>query len=80
MKQKERVDMRVLTIHRNGLNMRPQPFECSITPRSEEIRKTIIREGEQGLADLEQYSGSSKYRLSTFYKRNDEAWRKYIKQ
>jgi hypothetical protein len=68
---------RLLTFPRNGLNMRPQPFECSITPRSEEIRKTIIREGEQALADLQQYAGESKYRMSTFYQKSDRAMKLY---
>jgi hypothetical protein len=53
---------------RNGLNMRPRPFEVRITPRSEAIRQTIVREGEQALADLAQYEGETKYRMSTFYK------------
>lgn len=57
----------------NGLNMRPRPFECDIVPRSEEISKTIQREGQQALQDLEQYRGESKYRMSTFYQRNDLA-------
>ncbi|BCS28751.1 cytochrome P450 [Aspergillus puulaauensis] len=51
----------------NGLNMRPNPFECSITPRSEEIRSTIEREGEQALQYLAKYDGESKYRMSTYY-------------
>lgn len=53
--------------------MRPRPFECSITPRSEEIRQTIEREGLQALADLEQYRGETEYRMSTFYKKNKKA-------
>ncbi|KAI0536666.1 cytochrome P450 98A3, partial [Xylaria digitata] len=57
----------------NGLNMRPQPFECSITPRSDEIRETIEREGREALGKLEQYRGETKYRMSTFYSRNDLA-------
>ncbi|KAL4937875.1 hypothetical protein BDV06DRAFT_232277 [Aspergillus oleicola] len=51
----------------NGLNMRPNPFECRITPRSEEIRKTIEREGLQALSDLAKYEGETKYRMSTYY-------------
>ncbi|KAL8380741.1 hypothetical protein RB595_005156 [Gaeumannomyces hyphopodioides] len=51
----------------NGLNMRPQPFECDITPRSEEIRATIEREGEEALMELSPLEGESKYRMSTFY-------------
>lgn len=57
--------------------MRPQPFECSITPRSEEIRQTIEHEGKQALEDLEQYRGETKYRMSTFYSRNDLAMNRY---
>jgi hypothetical protein len=53
--------------------MRPQPFECDITPRSEIIRETIESEGAQALQDLEQYRGETKYRFSTFYQRNDRA-------
>lgn len=67
-------------IHRNGLNMRPQPFECSITPRNEEIRQTIEREGKQALQELEQYRGETKYRMSTFYSRNDLAMDTYAKE
>ncbi|KAL3496323.1 cytochrome P450 [Aspergillus germanicus] len=51
----------------NGLNMRPNPFKCRITPRSDEIRATIEREGLQALQDLAQYEGETKYRMSTFY-------------
>ncbi|KAL3456641.1 cytochrome P450 [Aspergillus heterothallicus] len=51
----------------NGLNMRPNPFECRITPRSDAIRATIEREGLQALQDLSQYNGETKYRMSTFY-------------
>lgn len=57
--------------------MRPQPFECSFTPRSERIVATIEREGRQALEDLEQYRGETKYRMSTFYSRNDRAMDKY---
>jgi len=51
----------------NGLNMRPQPFLCDIVPRTEEIRGTIVREGEAALVDLSPLDGESKYRMSTFY-------------
>jgi cytochrome P450 len=51
----------------NGLNMRPQPFKCNIQPRSDEVRETIVREGEQALIDLKVLDGESKYRMSTFY-------------
>lgn len=57
--------------------MRPQPFECSITPRSEDIQQTIEHEGKQALEDLEQYRGETKYRMSTFYSRNDLAMNTY---
>lgn len=64
-----RTDKHLLaTQYRNGLNWRPQPFECSITPRSAEIGETIRREGKQALEELEQYRGETKYRMSTFYK------------
>jgi len=53
--------------------MRPQPFVCSITPRSEKIRGTIEQEGRQALQVLEYYRGETKYRMSTFYSRNDLA-------
>lgn len=52
---------------RNGLNMRPQPFKVNISPRSDRIRQTIVREGEEALASLAQYEGETKYRMSTFY-------------
>ncbi|KIW97755.1 uncharacterized protein Z519_01339 [Cladophialophora bantiana CBS 173.52] len=51
----------------NGLNMRPEPFECRITPRTPEIKETIEREGKQALEELAQYDGESQYRMSTFY-------------
>ena len=54
---------------RNGLNMRPNLFKVSIKPRSDQIRQAIVREGEQALADLAQYDGETKYRMSTFYKK-----------
>lgn len=57
--------------------MRPRPFECSIEPRSEAIRKTIESEGQQALQDLEQYRGESKYKMSTFYRRNELAMKMF---
>ncbi|KAH6618422.1 cytochrome P450, partial [Chaetomium sp. MPI-SDFR-AT-0129] len=51
----------------NGLNMRPQPFPCDITPRGEEVKETMLREGRQALADLKIHDGESRYRMSTFY-------------
>ncbi|KAL4967681.1 cytochrome P450 [Aspergillus stella-maris] len=51
----------------NGLNMRPNPFKCRITPRSEDIKMTIEREGMQALSDLAKYDGETKYRMSTYY-------------
>jgi cytochrome P450 len=51
----------------NGLNIRPQPFECDIIPRTEEIKETIIREGEEALRELSVLDGESQYRLSTYY-------------
>ena len=47
--------------------MRPRPFKVSIKPRSEPVREAIIREGEEALANLAQYEGETKYRMSTFY-------------
>lgn len=47
--------------------MRPNPFECRITPRSPEIRAAIEREGRQALQDLSMYDGETQYRMSTFY-------------
>lgn len=46
-------------------------------PRTEEIRATIEREGKQALEDLAQYNGESQYRMSTFYKMNEVAMKKY---
>ncbi|KAG4422156.1 hypothetical protein IFR04_004662 [Cadophora malorum] len=53
----------------NGLNMRPNPFKCQIIPRSPEIRKTILREGEEALQRLSTYDGETKYRLSDWYQK-----------
>jgi Cytochrome P450 len=44
----------------NGLNWRPQPFDCVITPRNTTIVDTIRREGEQALRDVEIYNGTTK--------------------
>lgn len=49
--------------------MRPEPFKCSIKPRSEEIKETIVTEGEQALAELSVYDGETKYSLSQFYEK-----------
>jgi len=46
--------------------MRPNPFKCSITARTNEIRATIEREGKQALEDLSMYNGETKYRMSTY--------------
>ncbi|KAH8819068.1 putative cytochrome P450 [Xylogone sp. PMI_703] len=51
----------------NGLNMRPEPFECRITPRTPKIRETIIREGEEAMQRLSVYDGETKYRMSQYY-------------
>lgn len=59
--------MGLIQAHRNGLNMRPEPFKCRITPRSPEIRETIIREGEEAEQRLQQYDGETKYRMSQYY-------------
>lgn len=55
---------------RNGLNMRPNEFKCRITPRSDEIRATIEREGTQALQDLARYMGETKYQMSRFYQQD----------
>jgi hypothetical protein len=39
---------------------------CRITPRSNEIRKTIEREGLQALDDLSIYNRETKYTLKTY--------------
>jgi hypothetical protein len=54
---------------RNGLNMRPNPFQCRITPRTPEIRATVDREGEEALQRLAIYDGETKYRMSQWYTR-----------
>ncbi|EJD48425.1 cytochrome P450 [Auricularia subglabra TFB-10046 SS5] len=54
----------------NGLNWRPRPFKCSIAPRSEEIKATIEREGRQALADLQEYAGTTDYRMSLFARKS----------
>lgn len=59
-----------INAYTNGLNMRPQPFDCRWTVRSEEIRRTIEREGKQALEELDVYTGETKYRMSTFYKQD----------
>lgn len=56
-------------VFRNGLNMRPQPFKCSITPRSEDIKQAILREGELALDELSVYDGETKYMMSQFYEK-----------
>lgn len=56
-----------LALRRNGLNMRPNPFECRITPRSPEIQAAIDREGRQALQDLSRFDGETQYRMSTYY-------------
>ncbi|KUI63565.1 Cytochrome P450 1A1 [Cytospora mali] len=81
IQKKRRADGSVVEVdifnYTDGLNMRPRPFECSIVPRSEDVRQTIEREGRQALQDLEQYRGESKYRMSTFYQRNDVAMKMF---
>jgi len=62
--KEEEVDIFAFT---NGLNMRPQPFRCEIRPRSEEIKETILGEGQQALEDLKIHEGETRYRMSTFY-------------
>ena len=59
--------LRKLTSSRSGSNWRPKPFKVRFTPRNEEIKQTIIREGEQALRDLAKYERETKYTFSTFY-------------
>ncbi len=51
----------------DGLNIRPNPFKCRITPRSEDIKQTIVREGQEALDNLAVYNLETKYRMSTYY-------------
>jgi len=53
--------------------MRPQPFRCRFTPRSDEIRQTIAREGKQALDDLAVYDGESERVADFFQKVKTEA-------
>lgn len=50
--------------------MRPNEFKCRITPRSNEIRAAIEREGTQALQDLARYTGETKYQMSRFYQQD----------
>jgi len=56
----------ILTKNSDGLNIRPNLFKCRITPRSEEIKKTIEKEGRQAVEDLSVYNGETKFRISTY--------------
>lgn len=49
--------------------MRPEPFKCLITPRSDDIRQTIMKEGEQALDELSVYEGETKYKMSQFFEK-----------
>ncbi|MCJ1394677.1 hypothetical protein MMC18_007557 [Xylographa bjoerkii] len=51
----------------NGFNMRPNPFKCRIAPRSEEIRRTVEREGREALERLGRYEGETKFKMSNFF-------------
>ena len=51
--------------------MRPQPFPCRFTPRSEAIKQSILREGRQALEDLSVYDGQSE-RIAEFFKKNKQ--------
>lgn len=55
----------ILTKGRNGSNWRPQPFKVKFTPRNEEIKKTILREGEEALMRLAKYERQAKYMLDS---------------
>lgn len=62
------VGRKQLTCDRSGSNWRPQPFKVKFTPRGEEVKQTIVREGEQALKDLAEYERETKYTFSTFRK------------
>ncbi|KAF5849530.1 hypothetical protein GGP41_004971 [Bipolaris sorokiniana] len=49
----------------NGSNWRPQPFKVKFTPRSEVIKKTIVREGEEALMRLSKYERQAKCMLDS---------------
>ncbi|EMC96385.1 hypothetical protein BAUCODRAFT_473264 [Baudoinia panamericana UAMH 10762] len=51
----------------DGLNMRPQPFECRFTVRSPEIHEAVMREGREALENLSVYEGESG-RVGEFFK------------
>ncbi|KAI5206391.1 hypothetical protein E4T39_02405 [Aureobasidium subglaciale] len=59
----------------NGPNMRPEPFSCSIIPRSEAIRETAVAEGKEALLELSVYDGETKYALSQFYEKSHVSFR-----
>ena len=49
--------------------MRPQPFPCRFTPRSDAIRLAVEREGLQALEALSIYDGESE-RIGQFFQKN----------
>ena len=52
----------------NGLNMRPEPFECRIDVRPDH-KSAILREGQQALDDLRVYEAyETQFDFSTFKK------------
>jgi hypothetical protein len=51
--------------------MRPEPFPCRFTPRSEEIRQALEREGRQALENLSQYDFESE-RIAQYLQRNKQ--------
>ncbi|KAK5175142.1 uncharacterized protein LTR77_000279 [Saxophila tyrrhenica] len=55
----------------NGLNWRPEPFACRFTPRSEDIRQAIEREGRQALEDLSVYDFESE-RIAQYLKKSKQ--------
>jgi hypothetical protein len=46
--------------------MRPEPFEVEWIFRSEDIRRSIEREGERAIQELDDDNEKTKYILSTF--------------
>ena len=48
-------DASIETGYTGGFNIRPHPFACSISPRSETIKEAILREGSDALEWLKVY-------------------------
>lgn len=53
--------------------MRPQPFKCRFTPRSDDIRAAIEREGREALQNLSVYDFESERIAQYLQKTKQEA-------